>query len=153
MSPQQHISFFSNILRQHVIFYHPIRVFFHLNNSLGNKWFNFKIPFWSVCTIIPFPTCFPMGYLRPIMPKFYYVLAQGWALGLQLDQSSQPFDNIPQFFPQHFIHDLDYPIPQLQTSLDVCVDSCAYNNKCTRTHDAIHNTFAAITQDVNFHVG
>jgi hypothetical protein len=30
---------------------------------------------------------------------------------------------------------------------------CAHGNKCTRTYDAIHNTFVAITRDVNFHVG
>jgi hypothetical protein len=30
---------------------------------------------------------------------------------------------------------------------------CAHGNKCTGTYDAIHNTFVAITRDVNFHVG
>jgi hypothetical protein len=42
------------------IFYRPqhARVFFPLNNSLGNKWFNFKISSWSVYTIIPFLACF-----------------------------------------------------------------------------------------------
>jgi hypothetical protein len=29
----------------------------------------------------------------------------------------------------------------------------AHGNECTRTHDAIHNTFAAIMRDVSFHVG
>jgi len=29
---------------------------------------------------------------------------------------------------------------------------CAYGNKWTGTYDAIHNTFTAITQDVNFHM-
>jgi hypothetical protein len=37
-----------------------------------------------------------MGYLKPIMPKFYYVMAQGQALGLQFDQSSQPFNYLFQ---------------------------------------------------------
>jgi len=32
-----------------------------------------------------------MGYLKPIMPEFYYVLAQGQMLTLQFDQSSQAF--------------------------------------------------------------
>ncbi len=45
------------------------------NNSLGNKWFNFKIPFQSVYTIIPFPTCSLIGHVKLIMPKFYHVLA------------------------------------------------------------------------------
>jgi hypothetical protein len=58
-----------------VIFYHPQheRVFFPLNNSLGNKWFNFKTPFRTVCTIIPFPTCSLIKYLKPIMLKYYHV--------------------------------------------------------------------------------
>jgi len=30
---------------------------------------------------------------------------------------------------------------------------CAHDNERTKTHDAICNTFAAITQDVSFHVG
>jgi hypothetical protein len=30
---------------------------------------------------------------------------------------------------------------------------CAHGNECTETHDAIHDTFAAIVQDVSFHVG
>jgi hypothetical protein len=53
------------------------RVFFHLNNSYGNKWFDFKIPFQSVYIIIPFSTCFLMGYLKPIVLEFYHVLAKG----------------------------------------------------------------------------
>jgi hypothetical protein len=49
--------------------------FFHLNNSLGNKWFNFKNPSWNVYTIIPFLACSSMGHLKLIMPKFYHVMA------------------------------------------------------------------------------
>jgi hypothetical protein len=30
---------------------------------------------------------------------------------------------------------------------------CAHGNERMGTHDAIHNTFAAIAQDVGFHVG
>jgi hypothetical protein len=50
------------------MFNHPqlVHVFLHLNNSLDNKWFDFKIPFQNIYTIIPFPTCFVMGYLKPI---------------------------------------------------------------------------------------
>jgi hypothetical protein len=105
-----------------VIFYHPqsVFVFLHLNNSLGNKWFNFKVPFRSICTIIPFLTCFLTRHPRPIMPKFYHVLAQGQAPSLQLNHFSQPFNYLPQFFAQHFVRVLDYPILQLQTSLDMC---------------------------------
>jgi hypothetical protein len=74
----------NNTSWQHVIFYHPqpMHVFLHLNNSLGNKWFNFKIPSSSIYTIIPFPTCPLMKYLKSIMAKFYHVLAQGRTFGL-----------------------------------------------------------------------
>jgi len=41
-------------------------------------------------------------------------------LNLELKLSSQPFDYLLYFFPQHFICDLDYPILQLQASLNVC---------------------------------
>jgi hypothetical protein len=30
---------------------------------------------------------------------------------------------------------------------------CVHSNECTRTHDAIHDIFATIAQDVGFHVG
>jgi hypothetical protein len=53
-----------------------------MNTSLGNKWFDFRIPFWNVYTIIPSPTCFSMGYLKHIMLEFYHVIALRWALGL-----------------------------------------------------------------------
>ncbi len=53
------------------------------------------------------------------MPAFYHVMAQGQALGLHLNQFSLLFDYFPQFFAQHFVFDLHYPIPQLQASLDV----------------------------------
>jgi hypothetical protein len=57
----------------HVISYRLqlAHVFLHLNNSSGNKWFDFKIPFQNVCTIIPFPTCSLTKYLKPIVLKFY----------------------------------------------------------------------------------
>ncbi len=57
-----------------------------LNNGIT------KIPFRSVYTIIPFLACYSVGYLKPIMLEFYYVLAQGRMLGLQFDQFSQAFN-------------------------------------------------------------
>jgi hypothetical protein len=59
----------NNTSRWHVIFYHPqhVHVFFHLNNSSDNKWFNLKIPFWSIYTIIPFSACFLTKHLKPIV--------------------------------------------------------------------------------------
>ncbi len=37
--------------------------------------------------------------------------------------------------------------------MDIHLLCCTHSNKCTRTHDVIHNTFVAIAQDVGFHVG
>jgi len=78
----------NNTSRRLVISYRPqlTHVFFHLNNSSGNKWFNFKIPSQNVCTIVSFPTCFSTGYLKPIVLEFYHILAQGQVLDLQLNQ-------------------------------------------------------------------
>jgi hypothetical protein len=54
----------------------PARVcFVHFNNSSGNKWFPFKIPSQSIYTIILFTACYLMKHLKPIVPKFYHVLA------------------------------------------------------------------------------
>ncbi len=96
------------------------------------------------------------------MPEFYHVLAQGQAFGLQINQSSQPFI----FF--NFLHNTLYPIwttPSSIAGIPRCVCThlidpmgihllcCAHNNECTKTHDAICDTFVAIAWDVNFHVG
>jgi hypothetical protein len=45
-----------------------------LNNLLGNKWFDFNIPFQSVYIIIFFSACYFMKYLRSIVFEFYHVL-------------------------------------------------------------------------------
>jgi hypothetical protein len=37
--------------------------------------------------------------------------------------------------------------------MDIHLLCCTHGNNCTKTHDAIHDTFVAITQDVGFHVG
>jgi hypothetical protein len=58
--------------------------------------------------------------LRPIVLGFYHVLAQGQVFGLQLDESFQPFNYLPHFFPCWFIRNSDYFIPQLLVSFDVC---------------------------------
>ncbi len=72
-------------------------------------------------------------------------------------------DYLPQLFTQHFVHDLDYLIPQLQTSSNVCTHPinpvaidllcCVYGNESIRTHNVICDTFVAITRDASFHVG
>jgi len=55
----------------------PMHVFFHLNNSSNNKWFNFKISSWNICTVIPFPTCFLTKHLKLIMPEVCSSLGAG----------------------------------------------------------------------------
>ncbi len=55
----------------------PARVcFLPFEQLIGQQMLNIKIPSWSVCTIMPFFTCFSMGHLKPIVLKFYHVLAQ-----------------------------------------------------------------------------
>ncbi len=61
---------------------------FSFEQLIGQQMVRFQIPFRSIYTIIPFPACFPIGYLKPIVLEFYHVLAQGQVLGLQFDQAS-----------------------------------------------------------------
>ncbi len=112
----------NNTSKQHAIFYHPQHecVSLLLNNSSDNKWFIFKIPFQSLYTIIPSLACSLMGYSRPIVPKFYHVLALRQVIKLQFDQSSQTFNYLPHFFLQHFECGSNYHIFQLKASFDVC---------------------------------
>ncbi len=138
-------------------------VFFHLNNSSGNKWFNFKIPSQNVYTIVSFPTCFPTGYLKPIVLEFYHILAQGRVLDLQLNQFFLALTSFFKFFVMFQIQ-LGMPHPPIVNILwCVCTHPinligihllhCAHGNKHIGTHDAVHNTFATIARDASFHVG
>jgi hypothetical protein len=71
------------------------------------------------------------------------VLAQGQAFSLQFDQFSWPFDYLPQFLSQHFVHDLTivsisrcvctHPIDPMGIHLLCCV----HNNKHKGIHDVI----------------
>jgi hypothetical protein len=58
--------------------------------------------------------------MKLIVFEFYHVPALRWVFGLQLDQPSQLFDYLPYPSSQHFEHDLDYHIFQLQIPLNVC---------------------------------
>ncbi len=85
------------------------------------------------------------------MPKFYHVLAQGQAFGLQLNQYSQPFDYLPQFFAQHFVHNLNYPIfncrhPSMcvHTSHHYALLHYVHSNKRTRNHETIHTPLSPL---------
>jgi len=62
----------------------------------NNKWFIFKIPFWSICIIIPFLTCSLTRYLKPIVLKFDHVPA----LGVNVWLIARPiFSTFWLFFP------------------------------------------------------
>jgi len=68
-----------------------------------------------------------------------------------------------QFFSQCFEGNFNYPISQLQISIDVCAHlidpmgihflHCAHSNKHIGTHDAICDTFVVIARNVDFHMG
>jgi hypothetical protein len=96
------------------------------------------------------------------MSKFYHVLALRQALNL----NSTNLPNLSIIFPNFFHIILD--VTQTTTSFNcrpppMCAHPidpigihplhCAHDNECTRTHDVVHNTIGAITQDVNFRMG
>jgi len=112
----------NNTSRQHVIFLPPpsCACLLPFEQLIGQQMVQFQDSILEHLHHRTFSIMFFDETSGPIVPKFYHVLAQGWALNLQLNQSSQPFDYFPHFFAQHFVHDFDYPIPQLQASLDVC---------------------------------
>ncbi len=94
------ITFLSNTSRWHVISYCPqfAHVFFHLNNSLGNKWFDFKIPSWSICTIIPFQHALKHDSWSPSCPNSIMFWPRGRCL---VYSSTNPFElsiNFPDLF-------------------------------------------------------
>ncbi len=124
MNGQQTPFFYSNTSRWHAIFYCPqfVHVFFLLNNSSGNKWFNFKVPSWSIYTIIPFPTWFSIGYLRLIVLEFYHVLALGCVLGF----NSISFFNLLIIFP-NFLHIVSNMI-WITTSFNCSIPPCMHTH-------------------------
>ncbi len=73
-------------------------VFFFLNNSFNNKWFDFKIPFLRVCTTIFSLKCFWMGYLKPIVLNFIMFWPQGRHLPYSLINLPNFFIIFPSFF-------------------------------------------------------
>ncbi len=74
----------------------------HFEQFIEQKMVQFQDSILKHYTILPFPTCFPTWYLKPIVHEFYHVPALGWGLCLSLNQSPQPFDYLPQFYPQCF---------------------------------------------------
>jgi hypothetical protein len=141
-------------------------LFLHLNNSLGNKWFDFKIPFQSVCTIIPFPTCFPIEYL--IQTHCVQILSCSslgagtwltmWLVFLTFQLSSPIFSIVFQTW-------FGLPHPSIASFLQcICthhinlvgihfLHSNIHGNEHKRIQDVICDTFVAIVWNVDFHVG
>jgi hypothetical protein len=127
----------SNTSRWHVMFFHcpqPMCIFFHLNNSLGNKWFNLKIPSQSIDTIIPFLACSPTFWLSSLVFSI--------ALRTQLGLLHPSITGILQCLCTH-------PIDPMGIHL-LCY---IHGNKCIGTHDVICDTFVTIAWDFGFHVG
>jgi len=147
-----------------VIFYSPklVYVFLYLNNSSGNKWFDFKIPSRNVYTIIPFLACSSIEYLRPIMFEFYMF----WHKGKSLAYSSTSLPSLSIIFSNFFIvfwmrfglsHLLitgnfqcvcTHPIDPMCIHFSHCVR----DNKCIKTHVAICDTSITIVCDVGFYM-
>ncbi len=66
-----------------------------MNNSLGNKWFDFNIPFKNIYTIIPFLACFLTRYLKFIILMF-------WPKAGHLVYNSTNFPSLLIIFPSVF---------------------------------------------------
>jgi hypothetical protein len=133
-----------------------MRVSLHLNNSSNNKWLNFKIPSWSVCTIIPFYHVHQWHIWGPLCSNCIVL----WLRDRCLTYNSTNFPNLsivfPSCFPLHFVCDLDYPSFNCRHRIDpmgINLLCCAHGNKCIETHDVICDTFVASTRDANFHMG
>ncbi len=65
----------------------------------------------GVATQIPFPTCFLIGYLKPIVCKFYHVLAQWQVFGLEFDQFPKLSTSFLGFF--HIALNITWTAPSL----------------------------------------
>jgi hypothetical protein len=125
---------------------------------------HFKIPFWSICTIIPSLTCFPMKFFKPIITKFYHVWALGWVLGLIIRLIFPTFQLFSPIFSTSLWMWLGLAHPSIASlpqwvcthpidSMGIHLLCCAHDSECMGTHDAIHNIFVAIVRDVGLYVG
>jgi hypothetical protein len=145
-----------------VIFYSPkfVHVFLYLNNSSGNKWFDFKIPSWNVYTTIPFLACFLIDIWGPSCLNFIMF----WHKGRSLAYSSTSLSSLSIIFCNFFIvfwmrFGLSHPLITCNFQC-VCTHPidpmgihflhCVRDNKCTGTHVVICDTFATIVCDVDF---
>jgi hypothetical protein len=142
-------------------------VFFHLNNSSGNKWFNFKISSWIIYTIIPFLACSLTRHLKPIVLEFDHVwscfgpMVGTWFTTRLVFLAFQLYSLI---FCTSLRTWLGPPHPLIASILRcVCTHPInpmgthflryVHSNECTGTHDAIRDTFVTIVRDASFHMG
>ncbi len=87
----------NNTLRWLAVFYQPQRagVFLPLNNLLNSKWFDFKIPSRSICTIIPFQHVFRHDIQYALCSN----LIMFWPQGGRLVYNSTSLPSLSLIFP------------------------------------------------------
>jgi hypothetical protein len=127
-----------------------MHVFFCLNNSSDNKWFDFKIPPQSICTTTLFPTCSLIGYLKPSYSNFIMFWPKGRCLAYNLT-SLPTFHLCSTIFFITLWTWLGLPHPSI-IGIPWCVCTHPINfmgihflryvhgNEHTKTHDAMYNT-------------
>jgi hypothetical protein len=140
-----------------------MHVFLCLNNSLGNKWFNFKIPLKASTPSYPFQHAFWWYIWSPLCPNSIMFWPKGKCLAYSSTNLPKLSTNFLDLFLALWIW---IGLPHLSsTCILQCVCThpinpmgihllcCAHGNECTWTHDVIRDTFVAIVRDVGFHVG
>ncbi len=125
-----------------MIFYHPqlVGVFFFLNNSLGNKWFNFKVLFLNVCTIIPLLTWFLMRYLKPMCSNFIMLWPIGGCLVYNSTNLPNLFHNVLNMTWTTSFFNCKYPSMCVHTfsrPMGIHLLRCAHGNERTKTHNEV----------------
>jgi hypothetical protein len=98
---------------------------------------HFKIPFWSICIIIPWLKCILTKFLRPIMPKFYHV----WPYRGCLLYNSSNLPNLLIIFPNFLYITSDVawintsfnykPPPPLPPTPQMCMHTSNWPYECS----------------------
>ncbi len=82
-------------------------------------------------------TIWPIFLAFRLSPLIFFITFQMW-FGL-------PHPSIASIFGCVCTHPIDI--------MGIHFLCCIHGNKCTRSHDVVHNTFVAIVWNVNFHMG
>lgn len=140
--------------------YHPefMYVFFLLNNSSGNKWVDFKIPFEAFAPLDPFqhalwqniwnPLCSGLGTgsWLTIWPIFLAFLLVSLIFSTRLQTRLKlPYPSVVGFLQCMCTYPID----------PICIHflCCVHGNEHIRIHDVVCNTFVTIAHDARFHLG